>query len=170
MKSVVYVLKLEEKKYYVGRTCDYERRLREHFEGRGSSWTQMYKPIEVIELLEVSSGFEEDMVVKEMMSLYGIDNVRGGSYVRVKLGYNERELLEKEIKMAMDQCLTCGSEKHFVNDCDEEVVYECQVCGIQFDERDVCKTHVMLCVKKIDKGIQTYDDDFKKKKMCCIVM
>jgi predicted GIY-YIG superfamily endonuclease len=170
MATIVYVLKLEDDKYYVGRTCDYERRVREHFEGRGSAWTQMYKPLELYELLEVETGFEEDMVVKEMMSLYGIDNVRGGSYVRVTLGSNERELLEREIKMAMDLCVLCGSEKHFVRDCDAEVVYECEVCGVQFNEKDVCQSHVMTCVKKVSKGIQTDDEKKRRKSMCCVVL
>ena len=89
---IIYVLKLQHGKYYVGKTNNFEKRMHQHETGIGGSfWTKLHKPIEVIRKFEIKSnsfnkefiyGLEEDKVVKEMMCLYGIDNVRGGSYVR----------------------------------------------------------------------------------------
>lgn len=41
----VYVVRCEQDAYYVGITKDPDRRWREHQEGRGSWYTQIYKPI-----------------------------------------------------------------------------------------------------------------------------
>ena len=50
----IYVLKLEENKYYIGQSKDTEQRKRLHLKGKqGSEWTKKYKPIEEIILLTV---------------------------------------------------------------------------------------------------------------------
>ena len=158
MVTTIYVLKLQAGKYYVGRTCNYDKRVNDHFQGSGSEWTRLYSPVSVILKKETHSAFEEDKVVKEMMSQYGIDKVRGGSYVRVNLSQQEKKLLKREIDMAQDMCLSCGSNKHFVNECDaQEIVYECEVCGQQFSDEDKCEYHVITCVDTRDIGTQTRD-------------
>jgi hypothetical protein len=53
-KGMVYVLRLEEGKYYVGWTGDIRRRIEEHFDGRGASWTRLYPPLEVL-LIKIGS-------------------------------------------------------------------------------------------------------------------
>jgi len=54
------------------------------------------------------------------MEKYGIDNVRGGSYSKINLGSNIKELLGREIRGSTDKCFACGSPDHFVLDCDVE--------------------------------------------------
>lgn len=158
MVTTIYVLKLHGDKYYVGRTCNYDKRVNDHFHGYGSEWTRLHRPICVVRKQETDSAFEEDKVVKEMMAQYGVENVRGGSYVRVHLSQQEKKLLKREIDMANDNCLSCGSDKHFINECDvQEVVYECEVCGQQFSEEDTCEYHVINCVDTRDIGTQTRD-------------
>ncbi len=44
----LYVLKLEESKYYVGITRDLDERLSLHKEGAGARWTALHPPIEVL--------------------------------------------------------------------------------------------------------------------------
>ena len=44
----LYVLKLEENKYYVGITRDLDERLRLHREGEGAKWTMLYPPVKVL--------------------------------------------------------------------------------------------------------------------------
>lgn len=78
----VYVLKLQEDKYYVGYTTRIERRLHEHFSGRGygSQWTARYPPIEVVEI--VPGGYEKEWeVAGKYVRLYGRENVKGSLYV-----------------------------------------------------------------------------------------
>jgi predicted GIY-YIG superfamily endonuclease len=41
----IYVLELEGKKFYVGKTTNPKMRIVNHFESYGSSWTRKYKPI-----------------------------------------------------------------------------------------------------------------------------
>ena len=158
MVTTIYVLKLHGDKYYVGRTCNYYKRVNDHFHGYGSEWTRLHRPICVVRKQETDSAFEEDKVVKEMMAQYGVENVRGGSYVRVHLSQQEKKLLKREIDMANDMCLSCGSDKHFINECDiQEIVYECEVCGKQFSDEDKCEYHVINCVDTRDIGTQTRD-------------
>jgi predicted GIY-YIG superfamily endonuclease len=44
----LYVLKLEENKYYVGITRDLDERLSLHKEGEGARWTALYPPVKVL--------------------------------------------------------------------------------------------------------------------------
>ena len=44
----VYVLELEDDRFYVGRATNFPKRVKGHIEGRGSFWTKMYRPIEVV--------------------------------------------------------------------------------------------------------------------------
>lgn len=163
---IIYVLKLENEKYYVGRTCNYERRINEHFSGKGSHWTQLYKPIKVIRRIDdIKSVFEEDKVVKETMMKYGIDNVRGGSYVKKVISSEEKNLLEKELRFAQDLCVICGSNDHFVSNCNEIVVYVCEVCGLEFQNEMECEYHVKTCVHT--KNMMTQTDEEKAR--CCII-
>ena len=47
-KMIIYVLRLEENKYYVGRTNSLIDRIEAHVMGRGSEWTRQYKPKKLI--------------------------------------------------------------------------------------------------------------------------
>ena len=51
------------------------------------------------------------------MSKYGIDNVRGGSYVTEELDDIQHYSLKKEIWAAKNLCTKCGRNNHFVKNC-----------------------------------------------------
>lgn len=114
--KMIYILKLEEGKYYIGKTNSLADRYRQHNEGTGSKWTAKYKPINIIDT-HPGDGYDEDMYTKRYMSLYGIDNVRGGSYCTIDLSQETIFHLEREIWSAENKCLGCGSDKHIVKDC-----------------------------------------------------
>lgn len=114
----IYILQLENNKYYVGKTNNPNFRLNNHFNSNGSSWTNKYKPVQVLKLIPDCSDFDEDRYTKEYMSKKGINNVRGGTYCKIKLDNDEIELLKKEINGATDCCYICGSKQHFANNCD----------------------------------------------------
>ena len=113
----LYVLKLEQNKFYVGITLDPDTRVGQHFDGGGSEWTTMYPPIDIVEVTPIKSSFEEDMRVKQLMSIHGIDNVRGGSYSQPNLNVDQMKTLERELRGASGQCFRCGSEGHFSSNC-----------------------------------------------------
>ena len=112
----IYVLKLENDKYYIGKTKNHIQRVEEHFNMNGSMWTKENKPLEVVYVFE-GDDYDEDKYVKKYMSEFGIDNVRGGSYSKKEITFQERKIIENEIKGATDKCFRCGRSSHFAKDC-----------------------------------------------------
>lgn len=113
----IYVLKLENNKYYVGRSENIQDRIEAHIQGQGSEYTKKYKVKKVVEIIETEDMFEEDKVTKRYMSKYGIDNVRGGSYSNIELSKETKEFLKKEIYGGTNRCYQCGLEGHYIKDC-----------------------------------------------------
>ena len=119
----IYVLKLEKNKYYVGKTVNPQFRLENHFESFGSSWTKKYKPIQVHELRPDQSDHDEQRITQEYMAKYGIDNVRGGPWCKIKLDTTEKEFIQKLISGEQDKCYQCGSNDHFAKNCSIKSVH-----------------------------------------------
>ena len=115
--STLYVLKLQHGKYYVGKTRDVSRRFQEHRDGVGAAWTRKYAPISIEKTIPMTSPFDEDKVTKEYMSMYGIDNVRGGVYVSEVLEIGQHREAQRAIWAAKDCCTRCGRKGHFVATC-----------------------------------------------------
>ena len=82
----LYVLKLEQGKYYVGVTAKTpEERFRQHKAGfAGARWTKKYKPVEIFDQKDLGeveythAEAYEAKVVREYIKKYGLNNVRGG--------------------------------------------------------------------------------------------
>jgi len=159
----IYVLRLEGGKYYVGKSEDVINRYHQHIKGHGSSWTKKYKPISLEKTIENASPFDEDKITKEYMSKYGIDNVRGGSYVETELSDFHKEALKMEIWAAKDLCTQCGRAGHFVKYCyaktdvsGKKIEYEdsnedewgCEYCHRTFTTQFGCMIHEKLCKDK----------------------
>lgn len=176
--TTIYILELENGKYYVGRTSNLQQRLQNHFSNSGSYWTKKHKPLRLIRKIEnCDSIFDEDKFVKETMAEFGVDNVRGGSYVQDYIPSDAKGLIEKEIRFAKDLCISCGSENHFVHQCDTVIVYECDICKKHFDNEMDCNYHVIKCVLRRDKGTQvnfvlpvTIDETAASRCCSCIVL
>jgi predicted GIY-YIG superfamily endonuclease len=116
-KTNIYVLRLEGGRYYVGKSDNVMNRYQQHLNGSGSAWTKKYKPVSLEKIIENVSSFEEDKITKEYMYKYGIDKVRGGSYVEIQLSKFHTDALNMEIRGAKDLCTKCGRSGHFVKDC-----------------------------------------------------
>ena len=96
----IYVLRLEQNKFYVGMSKRNIERIWEHIEGKGAAWTKKYPPCEGHEILYFEEGLnpsDENRKTIEMMKQFGIHNVRGGDYCRVKLPQIEVARLRKRI-------------------------------------------------------------------------
>lgn len=122
--SFIYGLVLEQGKYYVGRSDNAEERIAQHINEKGSSWTSHYKFVKVLFIKESTSCFDEEKYTKELMMLYGIENVRGASYATVVLDKTVKAQLQKEIWGAKDLCIRCGFEGHFVNECRKKLTVD----------------------------------------------
>ena len=84
-KNYVYVLELEDNRYYVGRTSNFIQRMNEHFTSNGSIYTKKYKPIKIKEIIEEKTLFDEKDKTLEYMKKFGWEKVRGYAWCREKI-------------------------------------------------------------------------------------
>jgi predicted GIY-YIG superfamily endonuclease len=114
----IYVLKLTNGKYYVGKTSNPAFRLDTHFNSEGgSAWTRRYKPLQIVELIPNCDDYDEDKYTKKYMDKYGIDNVRGGSFVSMTLDKPTIQLLTQMKSGTNDRCFKCQKMGHFAKYC-----------------------------------------------------
>lgn len=115
---LIYVIECYNNKYYVGKTFrDPVERLNEHIDGNSCSWTNINKPIKIIDIIKSNSNFTEDNITKQYMIKYGIDNVRGGSYSNVCLTSWQRLALQKEFLTVQNKCYKCHEKGHISPRC-----------------------------------------------------
>jgi hypothetical protein len=181
MSTTIYILKLREGKYYVGKSDNVQKRFQQHLEGQGSAWTKKYSPIKIQQTITNASPFDEDRYVKECMSKYGVDNVRGGSYTQISLGDGVTAQIEKEIRGATDKCMKCGESGHFVSNCTETAqpeeseeedawasevpkkeMFECERCDRSFGSKYGLMLHTRAC-KKVCWSCTICDEEFYTK-------
>lgn len=86
----LYVLRLEQDKYYIGITkrSNPNDRINQHFGGYyGAQWTKKYKPETVLEIRDLGhitrseAEYLEKKETLRVMDMYGYQNVRGGDLV-----------------------------------------------------------------------------------------
>jgi predicted GIY-YIG superfamily endonuclease len=82
-KDYIYVLKLIEDRYYIGRSQNVIQRIEDHFAGNGSIYTKKYKPLSVIEIVEEKTIDDEKNKTIEYIKKYSWEKVRGYVWCRV---------------------------------------------------------------------------------------
>lgn len=120
----IYVLRLVDDHYYVGRTQDVVTRVSEHSTGtagrptkdRGASWTAKYPVLGVVRVVQ-SDKNEEETMTKRYMDVYGVDKVRGGKFTQIKLSAEHLREIETSRISADDACHVCGQIGHFARFC-----------------------------------------------------
>jgi cellular nucleic acid-binding protein len=139
----IYVLQLQNDKYYVGKTSHPHSRIETHFTNNGSEWTKLHKPIKLLELIPNCDHYDEDKYTYKYMDKFGIDNVRGGSYSTPVLDDCTINQLIKISNSVNNRCYTCGKSGHYANYCDS--------CD-SGDKGDSIATNKVLCGCNIDDG------------------
>lgn len=126
--KTVYVLALEEAKWYIGKTGkDVITRFNEHLKGQ-CPWTEKYRPLRIAYTFENQDAYDEDTWVKRCMQQYGIENVRGGSYANLVLSDAQVAAIKNELRSAADLCYNCEKPGHFQKSCPLTVL-TCTRCG-----------------------------------------
>ena len=113
----IYAIQCQQNKYYIGKSNYPEFRIKKHYSGNGSVFTKKFKPLKLIECKLMTSPFDENNLTKQYMNLYGINNVRGGSFCQLELSSELEQLLEDELVHTYDKCYKCQQHGHVVNDC-----------------------------------------------------
>jgi hypothetical protein len=153
----IYVLKLENDKYYVGKTTNPTFRIETHFNENGSAWTRKYKPVKLEALIPDCDDYDEDKYTKKYMDKYGVENVRGGSFVSVELDENTFNYLTQMSNGTNDKCFKCGVKGHFAKNCNKNREYEyievwcCEYCNKEFNSNKQCNLHENTCSKNNTK-------------------
>jgi predicted GIY-YIG superfamily endonuclease len=149
-----YVLELNEKKYYVGKSSKPMKRVGDHCSGglsgklsRGSGWTHHYEPLKILEINEAHDPMEEDFTTLRYMYRMGIDNVRGGSFCELNLSQENIHTLEKMIKGTDDRCYFCGSSDHLIASCDRKNVQRktTKYKEKKIPKKEISKTKILKC-------------------------
>ena len=100
----IYILECKRGKYYVGKIrSNVWKRIKTHFDGKGSKWTQIYKPVDVVDIRRNLTDYHETLVTLEMMKEHGIENVRGGALSRVRLKKEQVQYAEYRLGLREDR-------------------------------------------------------------------
>jgi len=117
----IYILELKDNKYYIGKSRNertLNNRIRNHFSRGGAVWTKRHKPIKIDKIINIiDEKYIEDRIVFEYMNTYGIENVRGGSFCKVKLSLEEKNVIKRIINTEENTCFICNSNDHMANEC-----------------------------------------------------
>lgn len=124
----IYILELEQNKFYVGKSTKPLNRTGEHIASHlfnsttsaGAAWTGMYNPIRILEVIKSYDEFDEDRYTLKYMKEKGIDNVRGGSFCELNLSRENVVTLEKMLAGADDRCYYCGASDHYISSCPQK--------------------------------------------------
>jgi predicted GIY-YIG superfamily endonuclease len=84
-KEGVFILSLQDDKFYIGYGLSIDSDIRKHFNGFGCEWTKKYRPIKVLKKIRTRNLDETKKVTIEYINKYGWDNVRGYRWDKIDL-------------------------------------------------------------------------------------
>jgi len=161
MSETLYILKLTGGKYYVGKSADVAQRFKQHLTGRGSAWTNMYKPVSILETRPITSIHDETNVTKDLMKKYGVSNVRGGAYTAVDLPVEQEDMIRHEMRSSTDACYKCGKPGHFANRCTRKSSFTGTCgCGKSFLDFDEFMSHNRACITRAAEEEEEWECEY----------
>lgn len=97
-KTYIYILRLEENHYFIGKSNHVENRLKDHIKGIVCGFTKRYKPL-AITVIPNCDESELDLYVKKFMIKYGINKIRGGIYMDNKFSDSVLKQIKTELEI-----------------------------------------------------------------------
>lgn len=122
----VYVLELQRGFYYVGKSHDIQRRIRQHVHGQDAAyWCKKYGPMIAVHppmtqhTLDMDT-WERDELIARMLK-HGFGCVRGWQILdpTEQLSTGSYHTIKNLIMGSKDLCRQCGHFGHFVNQCSD---------------------------------------------------
>ena len=155
----IYILLLNQDKYYIGRSYIPQNRIDQHRVGKynAAKWVKLWGFNRVINILPEQNMFEEDYLTKIYMHKYGIEHVRGGTYFSPRLMPNQLELLQKEFDSALHRCFKCGDlfTRHHKCDYASKLIY-CYYCLDQGHRMKYCPKLLQMLQSKSPNNMQNH--------------
>lgn len=105
----INLVQLENNKYFISSESINNNENKNKIE-----WTTINKPLKTIDQIKSNDKFDEDKITKKYMAKYGIENVRGGSYINTVLEEWQIKSLKHELKNFMneDNCISNVDTKY----------------------------------------------------------
>lgn len=104
MSLSIYVASLEQNRFFIHHSYSTQFPLQVLVEFEIIyDFPKLYKPVKILEMIPEENNFHLDSVVKQYMLKYGIENVRGGSYVDPILSSGLIDALQLELDNAKKQ-------------------------------------------------------------------
>ena len=124
-KYVVYVLPLEQSRFYVGQTKErnFEERMKQHRDGRGAAFTSRFRPIigqawiDSHHSDEQTACFTEMTTTLQLMEKYGIRFVRGAQWCAVEIDAATKAEIQKQLDQINNRCFVCHQPGHAATRC-----------------------------------------------------
>lgn len=114
----IYVLQLKEGKWYIGMSDDVATSYKQHKEGKGPEWTQVYPPIKIKDVMKnVNPNINISEITRNYMNKYGVKNVRGGLYVDNIINEYDSKLIRVKLWDSENRCHRCGRKDHNEKSC-----------------------------------------------------
>ena len=86
---LIYILKLKDNNWYVGKTVNLDKEIKRIVKGNGPAWTQMHEMETVVKLIE---GGDLKQITLSYMKKYGWQNVRGYAWSQRNMKNPPKEL------------------------------------------------------------------------------
>jgi hypothetical protein len=108
--SNIYILELENSKYYIGRTDSYHFTLKDHTENK---WTAQHKPIAILKFIPNTDIMDEEKYLALYMLKYGMDSTRTSQCKEVEL--------TAETKVKYSQIMKDATTNSNIHDCEHHL-------------------------------------------------
>lgn len=105
---------------YVGKATDVQKRVRDHFQGKGAALTRADPPIDLLPLLDGRGDELRETLAQ--MAVHGLNSVRGYRWVHRNLRQGDRRAIIEDMIEQFNLCRRCGRQGHFASQCRSRVL------------------------------------------------